>query len=168
MAVPASPADIPPAPSAASIAALYSDNCGTITATLSNTVTTGTCNWTRTYTYTVTDGCNPINVNVVYTGGDVTPPLLTCPAPPPFCVETDNFYEIPPLTATDNCSGTLTTTYVITGETTRNGNGTNASGPFNVGLSIITWTVKDACGNESTCETEVTIIPKPTPIITHN
>ena len=33
-------------------------------------------------------------------------------------------------------------------------------------VSTITWTVTDACGNESTCTTTVTINPLPTPVIT--
>jgi hypothetical protein len=162
---------MPSAPDPATIAALYTDNCNTVTAVLTNTTTTGTCNWTRTFTYTVTDGCNPITVNVVYTGGDTEPPTATCPVVPPVCVEPDGTYEIPPLEASDNCNGTLTITYVITGATERtstNNNATDASGAFNIGTSIITWTVTDACGNVSTCSTTVIINPKPTPVITHN
>jgi hypothetical protein len=162
------PAEMPVAPGAATIAALYTDNCNTVTAVLTNTATTGSCNWTRTFTYTVTDGCNPITVNVVFTGGDTEAPVITCPVSQEFCVETDNDYTIPPLTASDNCNGTLTITFQVTGATTRSGTGTNASGLFNVGISTITWTVTDVCGNTSSCSTEVTINPKPTPIITHN
>jgi hypothetical protein len=77
-----------------------------------------------------------------------------------------NNYIIPALTATDNCSSDLTITYEVTGATTRSVTaGTDASGEFNVGVSTITWTVTDACGNESTCETEVTINPLPAPVI---
>ncbi|MFC0776404.1 PKD-like domain-containing protein, partial [Terrimonas alba] len=162
------PAEMPSAPDPATIAALYTDNCNTVTAVLTNTTTTGTCNWTRTFTYTVTDGCNPITVDVVYTGGDTEAPVVDCPAAEVFCVTTDSTYTIPPLTATDNCTGTLTITYEITGATTREGEGNDASGAFNVGSSTITWTVTDACGNSSTCQTTVTINPKPAPIITHN
>src|SRR5678815_4499109 len=60
-----------PAPSAASIAALYTDNCtGAITATLESSSVTGTdCSWTATYTYSVKDACNNAAANavVVYT-----------------------------------------------------------------------------------------------------
>jgi hypothetical protein len=99
---------------------------------------------------------------------DITPPVLTCPPAQAFCVINTNNYTIPPLTASDNCSGALTITYQVTGATTRSGTGPDASGVFNVGVSTITWTVTDACGNTSTCTTSVTINPKPTPIITHN
>ena len=48
-------------------------------------------------------------------------------------------------------------TYQITGVTTRNGSGNDASGIYNAGVSTITWTVTDACGNTSNCTTTVTI-----------
>ncbi len=159
----------PAAPSGATIASLYTDNCRTVTATLTNTVTTGNnCAWTVTYSYTVTDGCNPITVDVVYTGGDTQAPVTTCPSAQIFCVVANGSYTIPPLIASDNCSGALTITFQITGATIRNGTGDNASGVFNPGASTITWTVTDACGNVSTCTTPVTINPKPAPIIYHN
>jgi hypothetical protein len=99
---------------------------------------------------------------------DNTPPVITCPPAQTFCAVNSNTYTIPPAAASDNCSGTLNITYQITGATTRSGTGNNASGLFNVGISTITWTVTDACGNTATCTTTVTINPKPAPIITHN
>src|ERR1035437_6717743 len=50
---------------------------------------------------------------------------------------------------------TLTITFQITGATIRNGTGNDASGIFNPGVSTITWTVTDACGNTATCTTTV-------------
>ena len=68
----------PAAPTGATIAALYTDNCGTVTATLKSTTPSGdNCSWTVKYTYTVTDGCNPVDVDVTYTGGDTEAPKLT-------------------------------------------------------------------------------------------
>jgi len=83
-------------------------------------------------------------------------------------VISSNNYAIPLLTATDNCGSALTITYQVTGATTRSGTGTDAGGIFNLGISNITWTVTDVCGNTSTCATTVTINPKPSPIIYHN
>src|ERR1700752_3057386 len=67
------------APSEASIAALYTDNCGTVTADLISSSVTGTdCSWTATYTYTIVDECNNAAANavVIYTGGDTQAPTL--------------------------------------------------------------------------------------------
>ena len=101
---------------------------------------------------------------------DNTKPIVTCPIVPPACVVPSNSYTIPPATASDNCSANsaLIITYSITGATTRNGTGLDASGIFNIGVSTITWTVIDECGNSNTCTTKVTINPKPVPVIYHN
>lgn len=94
---------------------------------------------------------------------DITAPSITfCPPAQSFCEVSGNLYTIPALSASDICSGTLEITYQITGATIKNdGAGNDASGIYNVGMSTITWTVKDACGNTSTCTTQVTINPLP-------
>jgi hypothetical protein len=108
-------------------------------------------------------------VNAIYTVTPAPPVQLTCPPLQTFCVAADNNYTIPALIATDGCGRALAITYEVTGATTRSGTGADASGTFNVGVSTITWTVTDACGNVSTCTTTVTINPKPvTTPITHN
>jgi hypothetical protein len=146
------------------------DNCsGNITATGVDAQVANGCGYTITRTWTFTDACNnTTSVSQIINVLDNIAPVITCPPAQPFCVNNTNNYTIPPLTATDNCSSALTITYQVTGATTRSGTGTDASGTFNVGVSTITWTVTDACGNTSTCTTLVTISPKPTPIITHN
>jgi hypothetical protein len=120
----------------------------------------------------VTDACGNTGTasqTVSFTRDNV-PPVLTCPTVPPACVVPGNSYTIPSLIASDNCSANsaLTISYSITGATTRNGTGLDASGIFNVGVSTIVWTVVDECGNSNVCTTEVTISPKPSPIIYHN
>ncbi|MGM0474214.1 MAG: hypothetical protein ACQERV_08720, partial [Bacteroidota bacterium] len=73
-------ADAPAAPAVADIASQYTDNCGTVTATLIDSEVTGDdCSWTATYTYTVEDECgnSAANAVVVYTGGDTEAPTLT-------------------------------------------------------------------------------------------
>ncbi|SHG07808.1 hypothetical protein, partial [Flavisolibacter ginsengisoli] len=103
---------------------------------------------------------------------DNTKPEVKCPIVDPICVISTNTYTIPPLIASDNCTAPdkLTITYTIGGATNTRppGTGLDASGIFNVGVSIITWTVVDECGNSNTCTTQVTINPKPAPTIYHN
>jgi hypothetical protein len=75
-------------------------------------------------------------------------------------------YTIPALVATNSCGKEVSVSYVITGAIPRSGTGTDASGTFGLGVSTITWTVTDFCGNTTTCSTSVTINPMPDPIIT--
>jgi hypothetical protein len=149
-----------PAGSLGSAAA--TDACGATTITQSDgaIVTTG-CNRSQTRTFAARDACNNTATvsRIVTWTVDITPPTLTCPSLQTFCQSGNNTYTIPALTATDNCTGTLNTTYTISGATTRSGSGNNASGTYNLGPSTITWTVVDACGNSSSCSTTVTINP---------
>jgi hypothetical protein len=126
-------------------------NCGN---TLAGTAGTGAC------------GMSPATTRKV----DNTKPVLTCPTINPVCEVPTNTYTIPALVASDNCTvnSGLTIAYSITGATIRSGAGVDASGAFNLGVSTITWTVTDECGNSNTCTTQVTINPKPVPVIYHN
>jgi hypothetical protein len=149
------------------------DNCSTgITATYADVITPGACNTIITRTWNLVDRCGNAATPQVQTitVTDNTLPVLTCPPAQTFCqLLSGNNYTIPVLMATDNCPGVLTITYQITGATIRSGTGNNASGVFNPGVSTITWTVTDVCGNITTCTTIVTINPKPSPVtITHN
>lgn len=92
-----------------------------------------------------------------YRFSNSTPPVITvCPTTTPFCTNSNGNYSIPLLEATDDC-GAITYSYTITGATERSGNTQDASGQFNTGTSIIHWTVKDAEGNISTCQTTVVV-----------
>lgn len=91
---------------------------------------------------------------------DTTVPVITyCPALPVQCYADSGQYTIPVLHATDN-SGTVNISYSITGATVRSGQGADASGHFNEGVSTIGWTVKDEYGNEAGFETTVTVNPR--------
>jgi hypothetical protein len=114
-------------------------------------------------------GASPATIRKV----DNTQPELSCPTVNPICEVSTGMYTISPLKASDNCTALnkLIITYKITGATTTrpDGTGLDASGAFSVGVSTITWTVVDECGNSNTCQTTVTINTKPTaPTITHN
>ena len=59
------------------VAALYTDNCGPVTASLSGTTpgtTNDNCSWTFTYEYEIDDNCgNTVTCQVERSGGDATP-----------------------------------------------------------------------------------------------
>jgi len=83
------------------------------------------------------------------------PVITSCPVVPVQCYTVSGNYSVPALTATDNC-GATSTSFRITGATERSGIN-NASGLFNVGTSIINWTITDAAGNTATCQTTVQV-----------
>lgn len=83
-------------------------------------------------------------------------PVLTPPANQFFCYGQSGTYHVPLLAASDNC-GIASINYSISGATSGNGNGADASGSFNVGQSNITWTVTDIHGNVSSATTAVTV-----------
>lgn len=116
--------------------------------------------------WTATDavGNSSITTQLV-TVTDNEAPVITCPPAQMLSSTQSGTYTIPALVAGDNC-GIQSTTYSITGATNRSGNGTNASGTFNPGISTITWSVKDVHGNLNTCSTIVTINNSTTPTIT--
>ena len=73
-------AEMPEGPSEDAIAALYTDNCGTVTVIkATNSGENSDCNWSVTYNYTIEDECGNFadEVNITYSGGDNTAPVLT-------------------------------------------------------------------------------------------
>ncbi len=158
---------------------VFSDNCGVVTLVWSITgVTWGsspntginyvpTMNYATgvsTVTYIAVDEAgNQKACTFTVTVKDVTPPTLACPPAQTFCKVPNNTYTVPPLVQSDNCV-IVSTTYKVTGVTSRTGTGTNASGIFNLGVSTITWTAKDVNGNISTCTTTITVVPTTNPI----
>ncbi len=150
----------PAGPTASEIAALYEDACGgAITVVKTGTPSpSGVCGWSVTYHYTIADLCGNYTtpLEITFSGSDKTPPVITtCPPTRVFCFTGQN-QSVPPLVATDNCSS-VTVSYVITGATTRSGTGNNATGLFNTGNSTIQWTVKDVCGNTTSCSTSIIV-----------
>ncbi len=158
---------------------VFTDNCEVVKLTWSMTgVTWGqspntginyvpTMNFTTgvsTITYYAYDAAgNGKTCTFTVTVKDVTPPTLVCPAAQILCKVANNTYTIPPMIQSDNCA-IVSTTYRITGVTSRTGTGTDASGLFNLGVSTIKWTVKDSHGNISTCTTVVTIVATTNPL----
>ncbi len=153
---------------------IYSDNCGVTKltwymtgATSSNSSSSGINKvgtkifnvGVTSVTYTAWDPSgNSESCTFTVTVTDNQPPVLNCPSDMILCKVSNNTYTIPAMTRSDNC-GIASTSYQVTGVTTRSGSGTNASGTFNLGISTITWTVTDVNGNVMTCATQVNIVP---------
>jgi hypothetical protein len=90
------------------------------------------------------------------------PPVITsCPAPLPFCQSSNNNYTIPAFTATSSC-GSIIYNYQISGATVRSGATNDASGVFNTGTSIISWTATDGVGNTISCQSTIVVNTNPT------
>ncbi len=108
-----------------------------------------------TVTVAAANSCDTTRISFNVTVTDSLAPVLAAPADQFFCYAGSN-YQVPVLTASDNCS-IATVSFSITGATTRTGTGPDAGGAFNVGLSTITWAVTDSAGNISTASTRVTV-----------
>jgi hypothetical protein len=132
--------DIPEGPTEAEIAALFTDNCGNVNVTKSGTLSGNDCSWTATYTYTITDDCgnSADEIQITYSGGDTSAPVLSGTIPSGQADMDLCFDDIPegPTEAAiaalftdhcgdvnitksgtpsgDDCSWTVTYTYVIT------------------------------------------------------
>ena len=134
---------------------VVSDNCG-IASIVSDAPTNFPIGMTS-VTWTATDASgNTATATQTVTVTDAEAPLINTTASVNFCYDANANYNIPSATTTDNC-GIKLVTYQITGATSRNGNGLDASGNFNVGTSTISWTVTDNSGNSSSASTTVTI-----------
>lgn len=81
---------------------------------------------------------------------------VKAPAAQKFCYNTTKTYSIPLPELISSCT-IGSAAFAITGATTRSGSGLNASGLFETGKSIVTWTIKDNSGTAITCETSITI-----------
>ena len=153
----------------------YTDNCGEgVTATLTNTAKTGTdCNWTVTYTYEVKDAClNALtNQTYSYSGKDQTNPIIVCSSVIPSAIWPNFGHEYIhtgtswDATAIDNCS-TPTVVFTLSGATTSPNNLSTLNGvTFNYGITIISWTATDACGNIDICIDTIEVSDNTPPII---
>jgi hypothetical protein len=113
------------------------------------------------YTVTITDasGVTKSATFTVHNIPDTIAPDVTCPVGPiVYCASSTGLYHVFSPVASDVC-GITSTTFAITGATTRTGSILDASGPFNVGTSTVAWTFVDASGNTTTCSTDVVVNP---------
>ncbi|MFI5187778.1 MAG: HYR domain-containing protein, partial [Chitinophagales bacterium] len=98
-----------------------------------------------------------------FTVSDITPPTIICPANITTTIsgnKCNTSISVPNPAATDNC-GITKLTWAMNGAT--NGNSSSSgvnyigSRTFNVGITTVTYTVKDASGNTANCSFTVTV-----------
>jgi hypothetical protein len=167
------PEDLPTSPVNYSVPVVSTNNCAMIAKSYSDQlfyVSYPAC-YKIVRTWKIIDWCqyNPSNPNVgkwthqqvIAIMDNIAPVITSCPADTIVSVGADcgvAFVNLPPVTATD-CSTNLVFT------NTSPYNGANASGNYPQGINTVTFTVKDGCGNKSTCTTKITVtdLVKPTP-----
>lgn len=139
--------------------ATATDNCsGNVVITYSDAATAASCTGKPGIdrTWTATDGCGNKSTCVQHiTFVDNTPPVITCPAP----VTVQCMGDVPApdpssVTATDNCGGTVTVTFVK--------DESSGSCPITI---LRTYKATDGCGNSSTCVQTITVDDKTPPVI---
>jgi len=143
------------------------DNCAIVRVTYID-VTAGTCPLVITRTWTVYDAAgHSDSCDQTITVGETEPPVAICPPDletPSDFDSTFATFTIPSFPYSDNCtdSADIVVNWVITGNTTGSGSGLLPSPyVFNQGLSTVTYTFTDACGNESTCSFNVNVLYPP-------
>lgn len=136
------------------------DNCQIQSLSVSPAVLTG-CG-VFPVTLTVTDWCGNTSTctTEIQTIEDV-PPVIRCPSNQTFTTGSSNCTLVVNglqwTTLTDNCS-IPSVTYTVTGATTHSGAGDANGLIFNQGLSLVTYTAMDDCGNTSSCSFTVKVI----------
>ena len=123
------------------------DNCGTATVSMSETVIQGNCasNYQLVRTWTATDACgNNSAVSQTISVSDTTGPILVGELAPKIDVRCDAIPPVPTLDFTDNCSAVGVPVFTETTSTVVD----------NVYTITRTWVVSDACGNLSQTYTQ--------------
>ncbi len=126
---------------------------------------------TTTVTVIATNDCDADTCTFTVTVNDTEKPVVTCPANSTQATSSGACtasVTSPDLTAGDNCAVTLQT-WAITGATTGNSAATGINNigtrTFNLGVSTVTYTVRDAAGNTTTCSYTVTVTDGQMPVI---
>jgi len=130
--------------------AIANDACGDVTWTHNFTSLSDDCGATgaATVIFTATDACdNFVTTEATFTIADTQSPSITCPADVTAQINTvnctvDNVDLGTPVTD-DDCSDVTVTN--------------DAPAEFPAGVTIVTWTATDACGNSATCQQTVTV-----------
>ena len=121
---------------------------------------------TTTISYLATDAAgntSTCSFNIVVAPDD-EPPVWICIEDQEVCAPAGSPYTMIGTAwdteVTENCTGTLTKTYSLSGATTGTGTSLN-NVEFNVGTTTVTWTATDINGNSSTCQFDVVINEMP-------
>ncbi|MCI5094575.1 HYR domain-containing protein, partial [Phaeodactylibacter sp.] len=112
-------------------------------------------------TLTVTDAVgNSSDCTFNLTVNDGTPPTISCPADITQTVDPGQTYatviNIAPVSSDDNCASP-TITHAISGATTGSGGADASNTQFNIGSSVVTYTVTDAAGLIGNCSFTVDV-----------
>jgi hypothetical protein len=129
-----------------------SDNCGEVTLTFVETETGGTCenDYVLTRTWTAYDNCNNTIVHEqIINVHDNTPPVIECPEDIVTGICANINIDVP--VASDNCDDDVMLSWV------RDDGATDLNAPFDIGITSITFTATDNCGNTDECTMTVTI-----------
>jgi gliding motility-associated-like protein len=140
-----------------------SDNCGSVT--LSLDITSFDCSniGPNTVTLTVEDDFgNQSTCTATVTVVDNIPPSITCPGDVAVTAAAGDcsaaLNGIGPVTAGDNCSGTILISYRLEGATSGTGMDDASGTAFNKGVTTIWYKVTDISGNADSCSFDVTVL----------
>ncbi|PKO95043.1 MAG: hypothetical protein CVU14_12880, partial [Bacteroidetes bacterium HGW-Bacteroidetes-9] len=134
----------------------------------------GTCPIVVVRTYTITDQCgNSAEIAQTFNIDDRTPPVFsTCPGNINAQADAGLTNAMVNLTApvySDNCTAiaNISVSWIMTAPTAGSGTGIIPSPfQFNVGVTTVTYTATDECGNTTDCQFTVTVTENDIPEIT--
>ena len=147
--------DRPAGPTELEIAALYTDNCGSVTVTKTEDRKGSDCKWYAIYSYTIVDDCNNESepVQIIYSGADSQAPVLNDIPKDAYYTCIDDVPTAPDVSYTDNCDSNIKIEYI---------NDDSGLGQYCEGGKIIrTWTATDTCGNTTSLSQYISVAPAP-------
>jgi HYR domain len=119
-------------------------------------------------TFTATDGTNTSTCQTFVTVTDNQPPTIVCPSTTtvntlPNATTCAASVTISSLSPTDNCTIASTSFTKLFNLVTTSGTGTNPSGTYPVGATVVTFTTTDVAGLTGTCSFTVNVIDATNP-----